>query len=491
MTIGGLNQYLTTKGVKDEVHKPSILNNTVIAVDAHLYLNSLFRSPTQKGDGSLISLFKPFNKKLIDSGAYPVYVFDGDYPIEKIPTQQARRKQYNSDKERHKKSLEEITKLLEEGGEPSEELKVIVSRMKNTTIKNAFENPAADFLKNEETIAAANEFIRILNLRSANLSKQDIENLKIAMSELKWAWVQAPYDGEAMCAQMVKDGYADYPMSYDSDLVAMGCNKIITQVTFKEVKIRNIDNILEKLEFPKGEQGKETLLGFCALLPTDFTQERLSGIGPSLAHRIMKRYTKLENIPFKEETSDEPSDPAQLKLYSVLDGIANATAIVPESTAVAIVPTGRKRLAKPKRCSKNGDIILTQKERNDLFRIKEIFNTVQIPKNQEAYRQVIKGIEEWRKNGGALSFLLNNNNEKKKPSSTRPTVNMELFQKELNSVVEFNKDKEDEKKAKNGAKTTANTNTSFILDPGMFKPQQTKRFKDATLYFDEDDLNNM
>lgn len=487
MTIGGLNQFLAGKGVKDEIHKTSILNNKVIVVDAHLYVNSLFRSPTanQNADGSgrLISLFKNFNKKLTDSGAFPVYVFDGDYPPEKIPTQQARRKQYNSDKERHKRSLEELTRLLEEGGEPSAELRGIISRMKNPNIRNAFENPAADFLKNQETIAAANEFMRILNLRSANLSKHHIEELKHSMTELGWAWVQAPYDGEAMCAQMVKDGFADYPMSYDSDLVAMCCDKIITQITSHEVKIRNLDDILEKLEFPKGEQGKEALLSFCALLPTDFTQERLTGIGPGLAHKIIKKYNDVENIPFEKETRYEPSEPSE-------PTDTTATAIVRESTTMAIVPTGSKRIAKPKRCGRNGAITLTQKERKDLLRIKEIFKTVQIPEDREAYGKVIKKIEKWRKTGGALSFLLNDT-EQKKPSSTRPTVNVRLFKQHINSVVEFNKDKDDKKKAKDMAKATANTNASFMLDPGRFEPQfnQTKRFKNASHYFTDSELN--
>lgn len=467
MTISGLNQYLNIKGVKDTVHKPSILHNKVIAIDAHLYLNSLFRSPTatRYGDGTLISLFQYFNKKLTDFGAYPVYVFDGEYPPEKIPTQRARRKQYNNDKERHQKSLEELERLLAEGGEPSDELKGIVTRMKNPSIKDAFINSAADFLKNPETIAAATEFIRILKLRSANLSKQDIEELKRTMLDLGWVWVQAPSDGEAMCAQMVKDGFADYPMSYDSDLVAMGCDKIITQVTSQEVKIRNIDDILEKLNFPKGDLGKEALLSFCTLLPTDFTQERLSGIGANLAHKIIKRYGTIEKIPIKEETRDEPSEPSDL---------------VKKSMAMATIPTGSKRIAKFKRCGKNGAITLTQKEKNNLLRVKEIFKTVQIPKDQEAYRKVIKGIKEWRENGGALSFLLQDT-EKKKPSLYRPTVNVGLFQEQLTSVVEFNKGKDAQKKA----------NASFMLDPGSFESQfkRTKRFDNPSLYFTDDELN--
>lgn len=449
MTILGLNKFLRDRGVKDKNVHISELNGKVVAIDAHLYLNRLFRSPLVN-DGSdnitIFSMFKTFHQELEEGGALPIYVFDGGYPEEKRATQLKRRKQWQSDRDRNEKIKTELKHLLSSGGEPSKQINDVISRIRNQRIKHAFNDPRANFMKNQTTVSAAKELIKILTIRSAYISKDDIETLKADMVAANWLCVQAPLDGEAMCVQMVKEGYADYAMSTDSDLVAMGCERIITRVTKTEITIRDIGEILKKLEFPINNEGKMMLLDFCILQPTDFTQEKINGVGSTTAHRIISRYRKLENIPCIKKKD------------------ATTSNLMPPLVATS---TTTKRPA-PGHNMRNGVVQLSSKEQQDLLRVKEIFMTPQVPVKQELYNVVKLAIKDWR-DRRPLTHL---KKDEKLEKLTRPTVNLGFAYEQIVNAVKFNNEDEEAKKK------------SF---PSPFNLRQTSPFE-ITDFFDLDEL---
>lgn len=101
----------------------------------------------------------------------------------------------------------------------------------------------------------------------------------------------AEYEAEAYAASLVVKGYADCVYTTDTDILAIGCNKMITSIQNNGFTMVNLDRILEDLSLTQGE-----FRDMCILLGCDFNK-KLKGLGPEKIYNAILKYHRIERIP--------------------------------------------------------------------------------------------------------------------------------------------------------------------------------------------------
>jgi flap endonuclease-1 len=117
-------------------------------------------------------------------------------------------------------------------------------------------------------------------------------------------WVQAPSEGEAQAAHIVKRGDADYCASQDYDSLLFGAPRLVRNVTIsgrrklpsKNVFIEVVPEVVE-LENVLRECGitYEQLVDIGILIGTDFNPDGIKGLGPKTALKLIKEHGNIEN----------------------------------------------------------------------------------------------------------------------------------------------------------------------------------------------------
>jgi flap endonuclease-1 len=135
-------------------------------------------------------------------------------------------------------------------------------------------------------------------------------------------WVQAPSEGEAQAAHMVKRGHADYCASQDYDSLLFGAPKLIRNVTisgrrrlpsknvFVEVtpEIVQLDQVLKECGITY-----EQLVDVGILIGTDFNPDGIEGLGPKTALKLIKEHGTLEEtLPFVKN-AQFPAEPQRIR----------------------------------------------------------------------------------------------------------------------------------------------------------------------------------
>ena len=135
-------------------------------------------------------------------------------------------------------------------------------------------------------------------------------------------WVQAPSEGEAQAAHMVKRGHADYCASQDYDSLLFGAPKLIRNVTisgrrrlpsknvFVEVtpEIVQLDQVLKECGITY-----EQLIDVGILIGTDFNPDGIEGLGPKTALKLIKEHGTLEEtLPFVKN-AQFPAEPQRIR----------------------------------------------------------------------------------------------------------------------------------------------------------------------------------
>lgn len=118
-------------------------------------------------------------------------------------------------------------------------------------------------------------------------------------------WIQAPSEGEAQAAHLVKKGDSDFCASQDYDSLLFGASMLVRNVTLsgrrklprKNVYIEVVPEIVE-LDKALNELGitYEQLVDIGILVGTDFNPQGVKGIGPKTALRLIKQYRSLEKL---------------------------------------------------------------------------------------------------------------------------------------------------------------------------------------------------
>ncbi len=259
-------------GIRDIVKSQEItfqdMDNKIIAIDAYNIIYQFLSSIRQR-NGQLLEdsqgrvtshlsglLYR--NARLIENGIKPAYVFDGAPDIMKEGTLEKR-------KERKERAEEDYEKALERG----------------------------DL---EEARTKAQQTSRI----SAEIEESSKELLDL----LGIPCIQAPAEGEAQAAHMVKKGDAWAVGGQDYDSLLFGAPRLVKNLTitgkrkmpgsqrYKEIRpeLMVLEDILNELDIDR-----EQLIDIGILCGTDYNQG-VKGIGPKRGLKYIKKFEDLEGV---------------------------------------------------------------------------------------------------------------------------------------------------------------------------------------------------
>ncbi|MHA1707698.1 MAG: flap endonuclease-1 [Candidatus Heimdallarchaeaceae archaeon] len=259
--------------VKGEIITLEQLRRKKLAVDAYIVIYQ-FLASIRGFDGSLFTdadgvvtshlsglLYR--NSRLLEKGIQPIYVFDG--APSKLKKEELRRRG-----EIKKKAREEMEEARERGD-----------------IERA----------------------RQLAQRTSKLTPQMIEDSKNLLRMMGIPVIEAPQEGEAQAAYLAKQNRVWGVASQDYDSILFDAPILVRNLTFsgkrkmygKEITINievyKTNEILKKLQLTR-----EQLIDMAILIGTDFNPDGVKGVGPITAHKLIKKYGKLEEALANESS---------------------------------------------------------------------------------------------------------------------------------------------------------------------------------------------
>jgi len=160
---------------------------------------------------------------------------------------------------------------------------------------------------------------------TAYLEDDMIQDAKRLLDLMGIPWIQAPSEGEATAAYLTDKGTVDYAASQDYDSLLFGATRLVRNVTISgKRKLPNknvrVDVIPETVSLSDvlsaNEITREQLVDIGILLGTDFNPDGFAGIGPATALKLIKKYSKLEEIPqLKGKVSFDPQEIREIFLH--------------------------------------------------------------------------------------------------------------------------------------------------------------------------------
>ncbi len=278
------------------------LRGKTLAVDA---ANTLYQflsvirqadgTPLSDSDGTITSHLSGVfyrSMKLLENGVKLIYVFDGEKPEIKKETLSQRKK-----------------------------------------IKQEAYNKWQD-AKNRGDLTEARKYAQA----SLYLTPEMIQETKELLTAMAIPWVDAPMEGEAQAAYLVRNGDAFAVSSSDYDTLLFGGPKVIRNISItgkRKVPGKNyymeiqpelikLDEVLETLKI-----NQEQLITLGILIGTDYNPGGIKGIGPKTALKIVKEHKTFEKVMENIEwTFEVPSKiifdffnkPVIAKTYSIKTG---------------------------------------------------------------------------------------------------------------------------------------------------------------------------
>ncbi|MCD6483728.1 MAG: flap endonuclease-1 [Candidatus Odinarchaeota archaeon] len=142
-------------------------------------------------------------------------------------------------------------------------------------------------------------------VRMDSLTKEMIVDAKKLLSLLGLPQVQAPSEGEAQAAYMVKKGDANFCVSQDYDALLFGAPLVVRNLTFTGIRylpskgtaykiapeLVVLEDVLAQLKITHDQ-----LIQIALLMGTDYN-EGVFGIGPKKALKLIRRFGSIENLP--------------------------------------------------------------------------------------------------------------------------------------------------------------------------------------------------
>ncbi|MFH0701214.1 MAG: flap endonuclease-1 [Candidatus Woesearchaeota archaeon] len=158
------------------------------------------------------------------------------------------------------------------------------------------------------------EAMRKYASRTAILTKEMIEEAKKLITALGCPMVQAPSEGEAQTAAMVKQGKAYASVSQDYDNLIFGCPLVVRNLslegkrkkagTFAYEKVSpeqiSLKEVLEHLQL-----SLDQLIVLAILVGTDYNPGGVKGIGPKTALKLLKEHGDKFDEVFKHVEWDK------------------------------------------------------------------------------------------------------------------------------------------------------------------------------------------
>lgn len=157
---------------------------------------------------------------------------------------------------------------------------------------------------------------------TSKLKDYMVEDSKHLLDLMGIPWIQAPSEGEAQAAHIVKRGDANHCASQDYDSLLFGAPRLVRNVTIsgrrklpgKSVHVEVTPEIVE-LERVLKELGitREQLIDVAILIGTDYNPEGVKGLGPKKALKLIKEYGDLERALPHIKNPEFPVDPGEIR----------------------------------------------------------------------------------------------------------------------------------------------------------------------------------
>ena len=170
-------------------------------------------------------------------------------------------------------------------------------------------------IKYEKAIASGNlQEARKFAQQTSILKDEMVKDSKRILALFGIPTIDAPSEGEATAAQITKDGIAFASASQDFDSILFGTKKLVRNFTNSgRRKIPNqnryIDVEPEIIDTEKSlkELGitREQLVDVGILIGTDFNPDGFKRVGPKTAIKMIKKHSRLEDIPNIEGELDQ------------------------------------------------------------------------------------------------------------------------------------------------------------------------------------------
>lgn len=233
---------------------------------------NLHTSTPDKGDRFQVFLWEVLkqNVDLIEEGITPVWVFDGPPHPEKLVLQD-------------RKDEREIRQL---------NIEIYTDRINSLSI--------------EDDSAPLVEAVKKELKRETSLSSAEVSAFKSMLYSLGIPYLEMIVgDGEEGCSRLVAEGYCAAVYSTDTDNINYGADVYLKSVAKYGRKGNMIfeavfrEDVLKELGFDERQ-----LMDFFIMCGGDYS-ESIPGVGGGTAHKLLKRYGCIENIPNTIITSDD------------------------------------------------------------------------------------------------------------------------------------------------------------------------------------------
>lgn len=225
MGIKELNKYFVKKCTKKAIYKISLtdLYDKVVVIDVSIFIYRFLGEP----DGLIPNLYSMITI-LLSYKIIPIFIFDGKTPLEKRPLLDRRRIEKREAAEKYNELLANI------------DVSVITESKKE---------------------------IEELRKKSLRLTYADLDNTKLLFDAFGISYMRAPGEADALCAYLVKKGFAWACMSEDMDLFLYGCNRVLRHFNLYDHTVILYDTILILEELGIGEKD---FLHAMVLMGTDY-----------------------------------------------------------------------------------------------------------------------------------------------------------------------------------------------------------------------------
>jgi len=219
--------------------------------------------------------------------------------------------------------LYRTSNLVEMGIKPIYVFDGIPPALKETEIKRRVKVKKEALVKYERAVKEGRiEEARVYAQATSRLKDYMAEDSKRLLDLMGIPWVQAPSEGEAQAAHLVKRGDAYYCASQDYDSLLFGAPRFVRNVTIsgrrklprKKVYIEVVPEIVE-LEQVLKECGitYEQLIDVGILIGTDFNPEGIKGLGPKTALKLVREHGSLENALPRIKNAEFPVEPQRIR----------------------------------------------------------------------------------------------------------------------------------------------------------------------------------
>jgi 5'-3' exonuclease len=262
MGIRKLNKFLTNKDCLKtydnlETFKKTFgKDNIIIGIDFWLYTNKFLHS--NKSSNIILGFWNQIIK-FLSNNIIPVYIIDGDVPLEKEEEIKRRNNSKNN----------KINKLLD-----------LKKQLNNTKLNNS---------DSDEEINKIKTNIEKLEKKTRKLKRSDLKNIKTLFTLLNIPFFKAKYEADHLCAKLYKEKIIDTCLSDDMDIIVIGCGSMIKFNNGRIIEY-NLDHIFNKLDFDLNN-----LIDMSIILGCDYLKHPIK-IDTIILYNLIKKHNNLFDI---------------------------------------------------------------------------------------------------------------------------------------------------------------------------------------------------